>query len=69
MKLAAGTPNGRTLRVRGKGAVKANGTRGDLLVTVQVEVPEHLSEAAKKALDDYARAVGETNPRADLFGG
>src|SRR5699024_5635754 len=35
LKLAAGTPNGRTLRVRGKGAVKANGTRGDLLVTVQ----------------------------------
>lgn len=69
LKLPAGTPNGRTLRVRGKGAVKANGTRGDLLVTVQVEVPEHLSEAAKKALDDYSRAVGETNPRADLFGG
>lgn len=69
LKLAPGTPNGRTLRVRGKGAPKANGTRGDLLVTVEVAVPEHLSDEAKKALDDYARAVGETNPRADLFGG
>ena len=69
LKLAPGTPNGRTLRVRGKGAVKANGSRGDLLVTVEVEVPQHLNEAAKKALDEYARAVGESNPRADLFGG
>lgn len=68
LKLAPGTPNGRTLRVRGKGAPKANGTRGDLLVTVEVVVPEHLNEAAKKALDDYSRAVGETNPRAGLFG-
>ncbi|MGA4670699.1 molecular chaperone DnaJ [Propionibacteriaceae bacterium Y1923] len=67
LKLPPGTPNGRTLRVRGKGAPKANGARGDLLVTVQVAVPENLSDEAKKALDDYARAVGESNPRADLF--
>ncbi|MGD7733123.1 molecular chaperone DnaJ [Propionibacteriaceae bacterium G57] len=69
LKLAAGTPNGRTLRVRGKGSTKADGTKGDLLVTVEVEVPDHLSDEARKALDDYAKAVGESNPRAGLFGG
>src|SRR5699024_5347871 len=31
LKIPAGTPNGRTFRVRGKGAVRRDGTRGDLL--------------------------------------
>ena len=39
LKIPAGTPNGRTFRVRGKGARKADGTIGDLLVTVEVQVP------------------------------
>ena len=68
LKLAPGTANGRTLRVRGKGAPKSDGTRGDLLVTIQVQVPEQLSEPAKKALQDYSEAVGTTNPRGALFG-
>ena len=39
VKVPAGTPNGRTFRVRGKGARKKDGTNGDLLATVQVQVP------------------------------
>ena len=39
LKIPAGTPNGRTFRVRGKGARKADGTHGDLLATVEVQVP------------------------------
>ena len=39
LKIPAGTPNGRTFRVRGKGAPKSDGTKGDLLVTVEVQVP------------------------------
>ena len=69
LKLAPGTPNGRTMRVRGKGGPRSKGGRGDLLVTVEVEVPHHLNEAAKKALMDYTMAVGEHNPRGHLFGG
>ena len=42
---------------------------GDLLVTVQVKVPEHLSEAARNALQEYAEKAGQENPRAALFGG
>jgi len=67
LRLAPGTPNGRTLRVRGKGVGKRDGTKGDLLVTVEVIVPEALNEQARQALTSYAEAVGTVNPRAKLF--
>ena len=69
LRIPAGTPNGRTFRVRGKGISKPSGERGDLLVTVEVWVPDSLSEQAKQALRDYARAAGEVNPRLSLLGG
>ncbi len=67
LRLAPGTPNGRTLRVRGKGVAKRDGTRGDLLVSVEVQVPQELSEQARDALAGYVAAVGSTDPRAKLF--
>ena len=67
LRLSPGTPNGRTLRVRGKGVRKRDGTKGDLLVTVEVLVPEALNEQAREALNSYAEAVGTVNPRAKLF--
>ncbi len=68
LKVPAGTPNGRTFRVRGRG-VKGGATDGDLLVTVEVEVPTHLSEEAKAALADYQAKAGGGDPRAHLLGG
>jgi molecular chaperone DnaJ len=53
--------------VRGKGVGKRDGTRGDLLVSVEVMVPEALNEQARQALNSYAEAVGTSNPRAKLF--
>ena len=67
LRLAPGTPNGRTLRVRGKGVAKRDGTRGDLLVSVEVQVPQELNQQAKDALASYADAVGTADPRARLF--
>ncbi|MEU6822599.1 molecular chaperone DnaJ [Streptomyces atriruber] len=67
LKLPAGTPNGRTMRARGKGAVRKDGTRGDLLVTVEVSVPTSLSESAKEALESYRKATAGDDPRAELF--
>jgi molecular chaperone DnaJ len=49
MKIPAGTPNGKTFRLKGKGAPKRGG-RGDLLVTVGVEVPQRLSKQEKELL-------------------
>ncbi|MET9651923.1 molecular chaperone DnaJ [Streptomyces sp. NPDC006460] len=67
LKLPAGTPNGRTMRARGKGAVRKDGTRGDLLVTVEVAVPAELDDKAREALETYREATAGEDPRAELF--
>ncbi|MET9917400.1 molecular chaperone DnaJ [Streptomyces sp. NPDC059605] len=67
LKLPAGTPNGRTMRARGKGAVRKDGTRGDLLVTVEVAVPKDLGDEAREALEAYRKATAGHDPRAALF--
>ncbi len=67
VKVPAGTPNGRTFRVRGKGSTKADGTRGDLLATVQVQVPAVLDEAARAAVESYRAAMAGKPLRAKLF--
>ncbi|GGU28974.1 molecular chaperone DnaJ [Streptomyces lavendofoliae] len=67
LKIPAGTPNGRTMRARGKGAVRKDGTRGDLLVTVEVAVPKDLGDKAREALETYREAMAGEDPRAELF--
>jgi molecular chaperone DnaJ len=67
IKIAPGTPNGRTLRVRGKGVSRRDGTRGDLLVTVEVVVPDHLTDQAREALGTFAAATDGSDPRQALF--
>ncbi|WNI16850.1 molecular chaperone DnaJ [Actinacidiphila sp. ITFR-21] len=67
LKLPAGTPNGRTLRARGKGALGKDGSRGDLLVTVEVTVPEKTEGKALDALESYREATADVDPRAELF--
>ncbi|RJK94283.1 molecular chaperone DnaJ [Vallicoccus soli] len=67
LKLAAGTANGRTLRVRGKGATRKDGSRGDLLVTVEVVVPQKLDGKAREALEAFRDATAGEDPRAGLL--
>ncbi|MCD4533382.1 molecular chaperone DnaJ [Nocardioides sp. cx-169] len=67
LKIPAGTPNGRTFRVRGKGARKSDGTYGDLLATVEVQVPAVLDEAARAAVEAYREATASKPLRANLF--
>ena len=66
LKVPPGTANGRTFRVRGKGATRSDGTSGDLLVTVNVAVPTNLSGDAKAAVQAYAEATTDHDPRAGL---
>jgi len=68
LRVPAGTPSSRTFRVRGKGVAKRDGSPGDLLVSVEVTVPQSLNEQARAALNAYGEAVGTANPRAKLFG-
>jgi molecular chaperone DnaJ len=65
LKVPAGTRNGRTFRVRGKGAPKRGGGKGDLLVTVNVEVPSRVSKQERELLERLRAAAGES-PRAGL---
>jgi molecular chaperone DnaJ len=54
VKVPAGTPTGKTFRVRGRGIDPDRGRSGDLLVTVQVAVPNKVSRAEKKLLEELA---------------
>ena len=65
LRLAPGTSNGRVLRVKGRGIVKGS-TTGDLLVTVEVQVPAKLEGAALEALQKYAEVVAEKDVRAEF---
>ncbi|MDT4912566.1 MAG: molecular chaperone DnaJ [Pseudonocardiales bacterium] len=64
LKIAPGTPSGRTLRVRGRG-VQARGRNGDLLVTVEVAVPAKLNGEARSALEQFAAAQPD-DPRPEI---
>ena len=65
VRIAPGTPSGRTLRVKGRG-VKKGSTTGDLMTTIDVRVPQRVDGAAKKAIEDFAQATKEFDPRAEL---
>lgn len=67
LRLPAGTPNGRTFRVRGKGATRRDGTKGDLLATVEVCVPSSLDETAREAVESYRAAMAGKPLREGLF--
>jgi molecular chaperone DnaJ len=67
VRIPAGTPNGRTFRVRGKGVRRSDGTNGDLLVTVQVQVPQQMSGKARQALESFREATAGEDPRDDLL--
>ena len=66
LKIPAGTANGRTFRVRGKGIKKKDGSLGDVLATVEVAVPQNLSKQAQEALAAYAEQTADHDPRKDL---
>ena len=59
LKVPSGTRSGQVLRAKGYG-VAAHGRRtvaGDLLITVEVQVPKHLTDDQKKAVEDLARIL------------
>ena len=53
LKIPAGTQSGRTFRLKGKGAphLKGKGARGDLLVTVRVEVPKRVNKKERELIE------------------
>jgi molecular chaperone DnaJ len=67
VKIPAGTPNGRILRVRGKGVRLSDGTVGNLLVKVDVQVPSQLTDTARDALEKFKEATAGEDPRDELL--
>ena len=65
VRIAPGTPNGRTLRVKGRGITKGS-TTGDLLVTVEVQVPQRVDGKALDALKTFAEETSSQDVRADF---
>jgi molecular chaperone DnaJ len=65
LRIPAGTRSGRTLRVKGKGVPSRKRT-GDLLVTVEVAVPQSLTDDERKAVEALAAATDGRSPRAHL---
>ncbi len=66
VRLPEGTPSGRVLRVKGRGVANKSGT-GDLLVKVNVVVPQRLSDEARKAVQVLAEQDAQLDPREEVF--
>jgi molecular chaperone DnaJ len=65
VRLAPGTPNGRTLRVKGRGIRKGSIT-GDLLATIEVQVPQKIEGEASEALKRFADATSSHDVRLEF---
>lgn len=66
LRIAPGTQNGRVLRVKGKG-VNKGGATGDLLVTIDVQVPRILEGKAEQAVKDFAAATAKHDVRSEFM--
>jgi DnaJ-class molecular chaperone len=53
LSVAPGTSSGKTLRLKGRGFTRKDGTRGDQLVTLQVDLPTDDAELVRR-LDGWA---------------
>jgi molecular chaperone DnaJ len=72
VKVPAGTPSGKVMRVRGKGIPSSGGSAngkgaGDLLVTIDVQVPQELTDDQRAAVEALT-GVLDAPPRASMFG-
>ncbi len=67
VRIPPGTPNGRTFRVRGKGVRRSDSTVGDLLVTVDVQVPKNVDGEAREALETFRKITAGEDPRDELL--
>ncbi|MBF8190758.1 molecular chaperone DnaJ [Nonomuraea sp. K274] len=67
LRIPPGTPNGRTFRVRGRGTARKDGTKGDLLASVEVTVPKTLDDKSRELLSEFNTATAGEDPRAELI--
>ena len=64
IRVPAGTQHGTVQRLRGEGPPKpGSGGRGDIFYRLEVEMPRELSSEQRQALDAFAAAINDHNPR------
>jgi molecular chaperone DnaJ len=66
VRIAPGTPSGRVLRVKGRGVPRKDHP-GDLLVRVNVVVPQRLSDKVRDAVEVLRAEDEGHDPRAELY--
>jgi molecular chaperone DnaJ len=67
IKVAPGTGHGSIQRLRGEGAPKPGGGRGDIRYRLEIELPQDLTEEQIAAVDKLAETLNGGDPRADLL--
>jgi molecular chaperone DnaJ len=67
IRIPSGTKSGSKFRARGKGIGTGDGGRGDLIVTVEIAVPTHISDRATFALNEFRIETADFEPRAELM--
>ena len=68
IRVPAGTQHGTVQRLRGEGPAKPGaGRRGDILYRLEIEMPRELNREQKEALDAFADASNDNDPRARLL--
>jgi molecular chaperone DnaJ len=70
VRVPAGSTDGKTLRVKGRGAPRLNGTgTGDLLARLRIAVPSKLSKQEREALErlQEIQQANHCDPRQKLF--
>ena len=58
LKVPPGTQNGQRFRLRGRGLSSSAGSRGDLYVVIQIEVPKKITERERELWRELARLHG-----------
>lgn len=66
LTIPRGSQNGRKLRLRGKGIPRRNGTAGDIIVVLEIKMPEPLSHQEEKLFKELARQ-SRFNPREKFY--
>ncbi len=69
LSIPAGTPNGKMMRLRGKGVPSLRGGgAGDLVARIVFEVPQYLTGKQRGLLEDLAKTLDASNfPEARDF--
>ncbi len=62
LTIPKGSQNHRKLRLRGKGIPKRSGTQGDIIIELEIRIPDKLTSAEEKLLEELSRE-SKFNPR------